>query len=50
MHFTRQRFRFSIVSLEFVIDIILPAAQCPWDDLDSNSNEYHGGEGGRAYG
>jgi len=26
----RSRVRFSMVSLEFFIDIILPAALCPW--------------------
>jgi len=36
----RSRVLFPMVSLEFFIDIILPAAQCPWGDSASNRNEY----------
>jgi hypothetical protein len=39
--FGRSRFRFPMVSLEFVIDIILPAVLCgPGVDSASNRNEY----------
>jgi hypothetical protein len=47
----RSRVRFSMVSLDFFIDIILLAALCPWVDWASNRNEYQeyfvGGKGGR---
>jgi len=36
----RSRVRFPMVSLEFFIDIILPAAIWPWGDSASNRNEY----------
>ena len=47
--------RFPVVSLEFFIDIILPAALCPGVDSASNRNEYQeyflvGGKGGRCLG
>ena len=46
--------RFLIVSLEFFIDIILPAAQWPGVDSASNRNEYQkyslGGKSGRCVG
>jgi len=38
----RSRVRFPMVSLEFSIDIILPAALCPGGDSASNKNEYQG--------
>ena len=47
----RSRFRFSIMSLELFIDIILPAVLGPAIDSTCNRNEYHEyfmwGEGGR---
>jgi hypothetical protein len=54
----RSRFRFPMVSLQFFIDIILPAAQIPGIDSASNRKEYQeylrrgggGGEGGRCVG
>ena len=36
----RPQVRFQIVSLEFFIDIILPAALWSWGDSASNRNEY----------
>jgi hypothetical protein len=36
----RLRIRFLIVSLDFLIDIILPAVIWPWGDSASNRNEY----------
>jgi hypothetical protein len=38
----RSRFRFPMVSLEFLMDIIIPVALWPWVDSASNRNEYHG--------
>jgi hypothetical protein len=50
----RSRVRFPIVSSEFFIDIILPAALWPGFDSASNRNEYQeyllGGKGGRCLG
>jgi hypothetical protein len=50
----RLRIRFPMVSLEFFIDIILPAAQWPWGNTASNRNKYQeyfmGGKGGRCVG
>ena len=34
------QFRFPVAPLEFVIDIILPAALCPWGGLSPNRYEY----------
>jgi len=36
----RSRVRFPMMSLEFFIDIILPAVIWPWGDSASNGNEY----------
>ena len=36
----RSRVRFLMMSLEFFIDIILPAAVWPWGNSASNRNEY----------
>ena len=36
----RSRVRFPMVSLEYFIDIILPAAIWPWGCLSLNRNEY----------
>ena len=38
----RARVRFAIVSLEFFIDIILPAALWHWGHSASNRNEHQG--------
>jgi len=40
LHVGRSRVRFPLVSLEFFIDIILPAALGPGVDSASNTNEY----------
>jgi len=50
----RSRVRLTIVSLEFFIDIIPPAALWPWDRFSLEENEcqeyFLGGEGGRCVG